>query len=253
MSALLEIRGAARYFGGLAAVKNVTIDIAPGEIVGLIGPNGAGKTTLLNLISGVLPLSEGEIRFAGQPLKGLRPNVIARRGIARTFQIVKPFPGMTVRENVAIGAMYGAEGHAAATTGAAMQRADEILAFLHLDHKAEASVTDVTIADRKRIEVARGLAMGPKLLLLDEVMAGLNPKEVGDIMALVQEINRQGITILVIEHVMRAIMGVSHRVLVLHHGQPIALGTPAEIAADEKVIAAYLGERFAARAKSGPA
>ncbi len=250
MPALLEIHNAARYFGGLAAVKNVTVDVQEGEILGLIGPNGAGKTTLLNLIGGVMPLSEGEIRFQGRALKGLRPNAIARLGISRTFQIVKPFPGMSVRENVAIGAMFGAGGHQSTSTGAALAKADEILDFLSLGHKREAKISDTTIADRKRIELARALAMSPKLLLLDEVMAGLNQKEVGDIMELVRHVNRQGVTILVIEHVMRAIMGISDRILVLHHGQPIALGTPQEVATDQNVIAAYLGDRFVERNKA---
>jgi branched-chain amino acid transport system ATP-binding protein len=245
MDALLQIRGATRYFGGLAAVKDVTVDVEEGEIFGIIGPNGAGKTTLLNLISGLLSLSSGDIFFRGQSLKGKRPHQICRLGIARTFQVVKPFQGMTVRENVAIGALFGASHGSAAGTRQALQAADEILEFVGLGGKANYAVSDITLADRKRVELARALAMRPTLLLLDEVMAGLTPKEVGDMMDLVREVNRRGVTILVIEHVMRAIMGISHRILVLHHGQAISLGTPEAVCTDEKVIAAYLGERYA--------
>lgn len=245
MDAILQIRGATRYFGGLAAVKDVTVDVEEGEIFGIIGPNGAGKTTLLNLISGLLSLSSGDIFFRGQSLKGKRPHQICRMGIARTFQVVKPFQGMTVRENVAIGALFGAGQGSAKGTREALRDADEILDFVGLDGKADLAVSDITLADRKRVELARALAMRPTLLLLDEVMAGLNPKEVGDMMDLVREVNRRGVTILVIEHVMRAIMGISHRILVLHHGQPICLGTPQQVCTDEKVIAAYLGERYA--------
>ncbi len=245
MEALLQIRGATRYFGGLAAVKDVTVDVEQGEIFGIIGPNGAGKTTLLNLISGLLSLTSGDIFFQGHSLKGKRPHQICRMGIARTFQVVKPFQGMTVRENVAIGAMFGAADGAAKSTRQALEAADEVLEFVGLAHRANYLVSDITLADRKRVELARALAMRPTLLLLDEVMAGLNPKEVADLMELVQEVNRRGVTILVIEHVMRAIMGISHRILVLHHGQPICLGTPEAVCADERVIAAYLGERYA--------
>lgn len=245
MDAILQIRGATRYFGGLAAVKDVTVDVEEGEIFGIIGPNGAGKTTLLNLISGLLSLSSGDILFRGQSLKGKRPHQICRLGIARTFQVVKPFQGMTVRENVAIGALFGAGQGSAKGTREALRAADEILEFVGLDEKADLAVSDITLADRKRVELARALAMRPTLLLLDEVMAGLNPKEVGDMMDLVREVNQRGVTVLVIEHVMRAIMGISHRVLVLHHGQSICLGTPQQVCIDEKVIAAYLGERYA--------
>ncbi|MGC8838017.1 MAG: ABC transporter ATP-binding protein [Anaerolineae bacterium] len=245
MEALLQIRGATRYFGGLAAVKDVTVDVEEGEIFGIIGPNGAGKTTLLNLISGLLSLSSGDILFRGQSLKGKRPHQICRMGVARTFQVVKPFQGMTVRENVAIGALFGASQGSAPGTRQALRAADEILEFVGLGEKANYPVSDITLADRKRVELARALAMRPTLLLLDEVMAGLTPKEVGEMMDLVRQVNRRGVTILVIEHVMRAIMGISHRILVLHHGQPICLGTPQQVCTDEKVIAAYLGERYA--------
>jgi branched-chain amino acid transport system ATP-binding protein len=244
VEALLEGRSVTRYFGGLAAVNEVDFTVRRGEILGLIGPNGAGKTTLLNLVSGVYSLNKGQIDFKGERISGLPPHRVTQRGIARTFQIVKPFPGMTVRENVAIGAMFGKAGHERGT-GEALQQADEILEFVDLLHKKDAAVEEITIADRKRVELGRALAMGPELLLLDEVMAGLNHREIELMMALIRKVNEDGITTLVIEHVMKAIMGLCDRILVLHHGQRIALGSPEEIANDEQVIRAYLGERYA--------
>ncbi len=243
---ILEGKEVTVYFGGLAAVKDVDFDVRKGEILGLIGPNGAGKTTLLNLISGVYPLSKGQIIFKGERISGLQPHVIAHKGISRTFQVVKPFPGMTVRENVAVGAMYGSADHREDVTGA-MKRANEIIEFVHLEKAADRRVEEVTLADRKRIELARALAMRPDLLLLDEVMAGLNPTEVESIMQLIRKVRESGVTILVIEHVMKAIMGLCDRVLVLHHGQRIALQTPSEIVNNEQVIKAYLGDRYGAK------
>lgn len=243
---ILEGKEVTVYFGGLAAVKDVDFDVRKGEILGLIGPNGAGKTTLLNLISGVYPLSKGQIIFKGERISGLQPHVIAQKGISRTFQVVKPFPGMTVRENVAVGAMYGSADHREDVTGA-MKRANEIIEFVHLEKAADRRVEEVTLADRKRIELARALAMRPDLLLLDEVMAGLNPTEVESIMQLICKVRESGVTILVIEHVMKAIMGLCDRVLVLHHGQRIALQTPSEIVNNEQVIKAYLGDRYGAK------
>jgi branched-chain amino acid transport system ATP-binding protein len=240
---LLEGKSVTRYFGGLAAVNSVDFAVRRGEILGLIGPNGAGKTTLLNLISGVHSLSNGRISFKGQVISGLAPHRVTQQGIARTFQIVKPFPGMTVRENVAVGALFGRAGHGK-QVNSALKKADEILEFVNLHHKKDADVNEITIADRKRIELARALAMEPDLLLLDEVMAGLNHREIEQIMALIQKINQDGLTLLIIEHVMKAIMGLCDRILVLHHGQRIALGSPEEIANDEQVIKAYLGERY---------
>ena len=245
MEALLIGKNVTRYFGGLPAVNAVNFELERGEILGLIGPNGAGKTTLLNLISGVFPLTQGEIFFKGERLNGLPPHRVTQKGIARTFQVVKPFPGMTVRENVAIGEMFGRAGHVPSVKSA-LHEADKVLEFVHLEQKKDFAVTEVTLADRKRIELARALAMRPELLLLDEVMAGLNHSEVETIMGLIRQINQDGVTVLVIEHVMRAIMGLCHRVLVLHHGQRIALATPAEVTSDEQVIKAYLGERYAA-------
>ena len=224
MPALLEGQALSRRFGALPAVDGLDFAVEPGEILGVIGPNGAGKTTLLNLISGLLPPTAGEVRFRGAAITGRAPHVIAAAGIARTFQVVKPLRGLTVRENVALGAMFGRVAERRPTR-AALAKADEVLAFVGIAERAGAPVGALTIADLKRLELARALAMDPLLLLLDEVMAGLNPKEVGWVMGLVQEVNRRGVTILMIEHVMKAIMGSSYQVLVLHHGRRIALGS----------------------------
>jgi branched-chain amino acid transport system ATP-binding protein len=249
---ILEGRGVTRRFGGVLAVNGVDFAVEPGEIFGIIGPNGAGKTTLMNLISRLHPLSAGEIYFRGRSLADTPPHAVARLGIARTFQIVRPFPGMTVRENVAIGPLFGGTG-ARASVGTCLRRADATLETVGLAGKRDAPVTTLTLAGRKRLELARALAMEPELLLLDEVMAGLNRTEVHELRDLVVEINRRGVTIVVIEHVMEVIMTMSRRILVLHHGQRIALGTPGEVASDERVIAAYLGKRHRAPAAEAPA
>ena len=239
---ILEGRGVTRSFGGVLAVNAVDFAVEPGEIFGVIGPNGAGKTTLMNLISRLHPLSGGEIRFRGRSLDGVPAHAVARLGIARTFQIVRPFPGMTVRENVAIGPLFGGVG-ARPSVRECLRRSDATLDAVGLGGKRDAPVTTLTLAGRKRLELARALAMEPQLLLLDEVMAGLNRTEVRELKDLVLEVNARGVTIVVIEHVMEVIMTMSRRILVLHHGQRIALGTPGEVAADERVIAAYLGRR----------
>jgi len=243
---MLEGRGVTKYFGGLAAVSNVDFHIDQGEIVGLIGPNGAGKTTLFNLISGALPLSSGEIRFKGQRLNGLKPHRICKLGIARTFQETKVFPNMAVFQNVLVGAFFGRSNRVSGAD--ATREASQALEFVGLSGMSMTPVKDLTLVNQKRVEVARALATKPELLLLDELMAGLNPAEVSEAMELVKRIRGRGITVFMVEHVMKAIMGICGRIMVLHHGEKIAEGTCNEISCDRKVIEIYLGEET--RAKS---
>jgi branched-chain amino acid transport system ATP-binding protein len=234
--ALLEAVGVAKRFGGLQALGGVSLAVEAGEIVGLIGPNGAGKTTLFHLVSGFLAPDAGTIHFAGEPVVGLKPHALCQRGLARTFQLVKPFPGLTVLENVRVGALARLPRFPAATA-----QAREVLAFVGLAAKADLPARALTLAERKRLELARAFATGPRLLLLDEVMAGLTPTETGEVVELCRRINATGVTVLLIEHVMRAVMTLSQRVVVLNQGQVIASGPPAAIAADPRVIEAYLG------------
>jgi branched-chain amino acid transport system ATP-binding protein len=235
--------GVTKHFGALKAVTGVDFEVFRGEVLGIMGPNGAGKTTFLSLINGTLPLTRGEIYFKDKKISGLKPYQIAERGISRTFQIVKPFPGMTVLENVSIGALFGKDNIKDACR--AREKTRSILARVSLDGKEDLRVENLNISERKRLELARALAMDPEVLLLDEVMAGLNSAEVESIMRLIAELNAEGRTILIIEHVMKAIMGVSHRVIVLHHGEKIAEDEPGVVTSDERVISAYLGERYA--------
>jgi branched-chain amino acid transport system ATP-binding protein len=243
--AVLEGVGVSRRFGGLLAVSKVDFAVQQGEIFGLIGPNGAGKTTLMNLISGLTPPSSGRLDFQGRQLNGMPPHDIARMGIARTFQVMRPFQGLTARENVAIGARFGSSGDAG-HMAAALAKADGVLDWIGLRSQAYSDVAGLTTGERKRLELARALAMDPKLLLLDEVMGGLNTREIGEVMDLIRRVNQRGVTVLLIEHLMKAVMGLCNRVLVLHHGARIALGTPDEVANDPAVIEAYLGQRYAA-------
>ncbi len=242
---ILSVRDATKRYGGVLAVQDISFDVRPGEILGLIGPNGAGKTTLVNLVTGVAQPTRGTIEFEGRSLAGLRPHVIGRMGIARTFQVVRPFANLTVLENVAVGAMYGAGG-AKRSAREAMQRADEVLELVGLAARRDDPAESLPIAGRKRLELAKALAMEPRLLLLDEAMAGLRGVEVDQAMDLVRAVSARGITLLIIEHVMKVITGLCDRVVVLDYGKQIANGTPAEVTANPAVIEAYLGTRYAA-------
>lgn len=237
---LLEGEGVTKYFGGLAAVSRVDFRVEQGEIVGLIGPNGAGKTTLFNLISGALVPSAGVIRFQGQNITGLKPHRICKMGLARTFQSVKVFPNMPVFENVLLGALFGKPNGVSIVQAA--EEATALLEFVGLSAARATPAKDLTLVNQKRLELARALATKPQLLLLDELMAGLNPTEIGQAMELVARIRERGITIFMIEHVMKAIMNACDRIMVLHHGVKIAEGTPQEIATSKTVIEVYLGE-----------
>ena len=237
---ILEGEGVTKHFGGLAAVSSVDFNVDEGEVVGLIGPNGAGKTTLFNLISGALVPKEGAIRFNGQKITGLKPHKICKMGLTRTFQSVKVFANMPVLENVLLGSLFGASNSMSSADAA--REAMGLLEFVGLSAVRATPAKDLTLANQKRLEVARALATKPELLLLDELMAGLNPTEVAQAMELVTRIRDQGITIFMIEHVMKAIMSVCNRIMVLHHGEKIAEGTPQEIATSRTVVEVYLGE-----------
>jgi branched-chain amino acid transport system ATP-binding protein len=245
MTALLELEGVTRRFGGLRALHDVSLSVQPGERLGVIGPNGAGKTTLVNVVTGVHPASAGTIRFAGADISRIRPWRAARLGLARTFQVVQPFPEMTVLENVAAAAMFAA----AASYGAqAREQALEHLRFVGLNAFADRPAASLTLAMRKRLELAKSLAMRPKLLLLDEVNAGLNSTEVNHALELIQAISSRGITLLIIEHLMKVVLSLCNRIVVLHHGELIATGEPERIVKDPRVIQAYLGRRYASAA-----
>lgn len=246
MNPILQLRGVSRHFGGLTALDDVSFDLRPDEIVGLIGPNGAGKTTLVNVVTGVYRANSGQIIFDGKRIDRLKPHFISRSGIARTFQVVQPFPDMTVLENVAAGALFAA---GAKGLESAKEKAVQHLQFVGLAALADSRASALTLADRKRLELAKSLAMDPKLLLLDEVNSGLNPVEIDRSLELIRSLVERGITVLIIEHLMKVVMSVCSRVIVLHHGQMIADGTPSEVGNDPHVIKAYLGSRFTARQK----
>jgi branched-chain amino acid transport system ATP-binding protein len=238
--ALLELRGLRRDFGGLRAVAGLDLAVEEGEILGLIGPNGAGKTTVFNLVTGFVRPTAGDVLLDGRSVVGLRPHGVAARGIARTFQVVKPFVGLTVLENVTLAAFLR---HPARHDAEA--RAREVLESMGLGAKAAALASDLTLMEQKRLEVARALATSPRLLLLDEPMGGLNPSEVDQASALVSRLRAGGLTIVLVEHVMKAIMAISDRIAVLHHGEKIADGPPARVVGDPAVVAAYFGKRAA--------
>jgi len=237
---ILEGQDVTKYFGGLAAVSNVDFHVDQGEIVGLIGPNGAGKTTLFNLISAAFPLSSGEIRFKGQKLNGLKPHQICKMGVSRTFQETKIFANMPVLQNVLVGAFFGSANRVSGADAA--REASQALEVVELSAMGATPVKDLTLVNQKRVEVARALATEPELLLLDELMAGLNPTEISEAMELVTRIRDRGITIFMVEHVMKAIMGICGRIMVLHYGEKICEGTPQEIVCNKQVIEIYLGE-----------
>ena len=236
---ILEVEKMVMRFGGLTAVDSLNLSIDEGEILGLIGPNGAGKSTAFNCIAGVHPPTEGTIKFNGEVTNNQKPWDLCKKGLARTFQIVKPFASKSVLYNVTVGAFATTDKRAEAE-----EKALAVLESLHFEDKKDLRSGALTIADRKRLEIARALATNPKLLLLDEVMAGLRPGEVDELVEIIQSLRKSGVTIFVIEHIMRAIMALSDRIVVIQFGKKIAEGTPSEIASNENVIKAYLGEEY---------
>lgn len=242
MTPLLDLENVSRRFGGLLALDGVSLSLKRGEVVGLIGPNGAGKTTFVNVVTGVLKPTSGSIEFDGHRIDGLRPDRISRFGVARTFQIVQPFPRLSVRENVAAAALFAG---GVATQAGAASVADEHLAFCGLLRDADRPAGLLSLAGRKRLELAKGLAAKPKLLLLDEVNAGLNPSEIDEALRLIAAIAARGVTLLLIEHLMKVVAQSCSRVLVLHQGRLIADGATQQVMKNEDVIEAYLGRRYA--------
>lgn len=239
MTTLLSVRGVTKQFGGLLALTDVTFDLPEGHILGLIGPNGAGKTTLFNVINGVYPANEGQVFFRGAEVTNAKTYEMARKGLARTHQIVKPLNDLSVRENVIIGACFGRKGYGLSKAG---EIADQTLEFVRLADRSNQLAASLNVAQKKRLEMARALAAQPYLILLDEVLAGLNPSEIAEMVETIRNIRDQGVTIIMIEHVMHAVMNVSDRMIVLDFGQQIAEGTPEEIQNNPRVIEAYLGD-----------
>ena len=235
--ALLEVKNITKSFGGLVAVNDLSFSLDKGHIMGLIGPNGAGKTTAFNMISGFYQPDEGSVHFNGDNVTGLRPDQICKLGLTRTFQVVKPFPQLTVRDNVMIGAYNRTNDNRVAR-----EKADEIIEFLGMQDEIDMIAGSLSVAYRKRLEVAKALATGPQMILLDEAMAGLRPTETDEMIELVREISREGIALLLVEHVMRVIMSLAENIIVIHHGEKIAEGSPEQIVQDKAVIDAYLGE-----------
>ncbi|MFG1998054.1 ABC transporter ATP-binding protein [Spirillospora sp. NPDC048911] len=245
---MLEVRGLTRRFGGLAALSEVNVSVPAGRTLGVIGPNGSGKSTFINVVTGHLKPSAGTVVIGGRDLTGARPWTVAKAGVGRTFQVVKPFRGMSVRENVSVAATYGARGRTAA--GAAKLTAD-VLERVGLAGQAERAPAELSVADARRLELAKALALEPRLLFLDEVLAGLRPVEIDPALALIRELAAEGVTVVVVEHVVRAIVEVSDEVLVLHEGKVLTSGPPDRVMADPQVIEAYLGHRYARRGGEG--
>jgi branched-chain amino acid transport system ATP-binding protein len=240
--ALLEVSRLTKHFGGLAAVQNVNFQIGRGEIVSLIGPNGAGKTTIFNLLSGIYSPDQGEIWLDGENLVGRRPFEVCQRGMGRTFQIMQPFPHMTVIENVVTSGLFGRIPKVPMSQ--VEEEAIQLCHWVGLGDKMKVYPKNLTVADQKKIEIARALAVKPKLLLLDEVMAGLTPTETTEAIRLVRQLREKGTTIFLIEHVIKVVMGISDRIIVLHHGEKISEGSSHQVANDPRVIEAYLGEHI---------
>jgi len=236
---VLKLEGVTKRFGGLTAVREVSLEVREGDLLGIIGPNGAGKATLFNMISGFYRPDEGRILYEGRDVTGLPPHAICRLGLTRTFQIVKPFGNLSVRDNVMIGALTRLR-----HVREARREAERVIEICGLSPHAEARAKGLPIGLRKRLEVARALATKPRLLLLDEVMAGLNPTELAGIIELIRRLHADGLSLIIIEHIMAAMMRLAQRIAMLHHGEKIAEGTPAEITRDRRVIDAYLGEEF---------
>jgi branched-chain amino acid transport system ATP-binding protein len=237
---MLEVKSLTKNFGGLAAVRDLSFKVEKGQIFGLIGPNGAGKTTVFNMINGFYPPTSGEVIYKGEPITGLKPNVVCKKGIARTFQVVKPLSRMTVLENVMASAFCRVN-----SIRESREEALKTLDFCGLTHRKDFLAKSLTIGDRKRLEITRAMATRPEVLLLDETAAGLNPTELDQAIALIRKIRDQGVTILIVEHIMKVIMSISDRIHAINYGQTITEGTPQEVANNKAVIEAYLGEAYA--------